>query len=333
MPRDRRPGVPAPGWGAAFDPTKTQQLGNLPPGTSVGALGVFTIAPDFKNPHTDKITLGAEREFFGIAWGIDATWAKGYNLERLNDANLRRRAGRELPATRPEFRFGLLRRLADVRRAEPDQLELRVPQGLHVGRSLGLQGRHAVLPEELRGGIPVLRLADPRLRLRHRLERAQLFRLLPLGRQQPRAELGTLRPRHPVARRGECLVRAQLREGQHVLLGSLQLPDGPALQRVPSADVNKDANFTDRATIDGVVTGRNAFRQPDFYTVDLRLGVGYKLGPGTLALFLDIFNLTNTGNRSTSLTNYPGSGTTTFGTLNGFTTTPRTLQFSGRYDF
>jgi hypothetical protein len=95
------PGVPAPGWGAAFNPNAIQQLENLPPGTSVGALGVFTIAPNFKNPHTDKISLGAEREFFGVAWGIDATWAKGYNLERLNDANLAPAPAANCPALDP----------------------------------------------------------------------------------------------------------------------------------------------------------------------------------------------------------------------------------------
>ena len=98
-------------------------------------------------------------------------------------------------------------------------------------------------------------------------------------------------------------------------------------------DANKDGIATDRATIDGVVVGRNTFRQPDSYTVDVRLGLGFQLGPGTLAMFLDVFNLTNTGNRSTTLTTYPGSGSTAFGTLNAFTTTPRTLQLSGRYDF
>ncbi|HYT31203.1 MAG TPA: hypothetical protein VEO37_01310, partial [Thermoanaerobaculia bacterium] len=71
----------------------------------------------------------------------------------------------------------------------------------------------------------------------------------------------------------------------------------------------------------------------DFYTVDVRFGAGCKVGPGTLAVFLDVFNLTNTGNRSTTLTTYPGSGSTSFGTLDAFTTTPRTLQLSGRYDF
>ena len=67
--------------------------------------------------------------------------------------------------------------------------------------------------------------------------------------------------------------------------------------------------------------------------MDVRLGLGFRLGPGMLAVFLDVFNLTNTGNRSTTLTIYPGSGSTSFGTLDAFTTTPRTLQLSGRYDF
>ncbi len=34
------PGFPAPGWGPAFNPNAIQQLGNLPPGTSIGALDV-----------------------------------------------------------------------------------------------------------------------------------------------------------------------------------------------------------------------------------------------------------------------------------------------------
>ena len=70
------PGFPAPGWGAAFNPNAVQQLGSLPPGTSVGAVGVWTIASDFKNPHTDRISLGAERELFGVAWGLEGIGPK-----------------------------------------------------------------------------------------------------------------------------------------------------------------------------------------------------------------------------------------------------------------
>ncbi|HYT31748.1 MAG TPA: TonB-dependent receptor, partial [Thermoanaerobaculia bacterium] len=91
-------GFPAPGWGPDFNPNAIQQVGNLPPGTS---LDVFTIAPDFKNPHTDKITLGAEREFFGIAWGLEGSWAKGYNLERVNDPNLLPAPAANCPALDP----------------------------------------------------------------------------------------------------------------------------------------------------------------------------------------------------------------------------------------
>ncbi len=223
------PGAPAPGWGAAFDPNSIQQLGSLPPGTNLGALGVFTIASDFKNPHTDKVTLGFEREILGIAWGLDGTWAKGYNLERMNDANLAPAPAANCPALDPNSGSACYGASPTSAGAEPDQLELQLPQGLHVGRPVRLQGRHAVVPQELRERLPVLRLPHPGLRLRHGLERAQLRRLHALGRQQPRAELGALGPRHPVARGGERLVRAQLRQHQHVLVRSVQLPDRPAL--------------------------------------------------------------------------------------------------------
>ena len=136
-----------------------------------------------------------------------------------------------------------------------------------------------------------------------------------------------------MARRGERLVRAPVRKRRPFSSVLFVYQTGRPYNAYTSADANKDGIATDRATVDGVVVGRNAFRQPDSYTVDVRLGLGFRLGPGTLAVFLDVFNLTNTGNRSTTLTTYPGSGSTAFGSLDAFTTTPRTLQLSGRYDF
>ena len=188
------PGVPAPGWGPSFDPNAVQQLGSLPPGTSVGPVGVWTIAPDFRNPHTDRISLGAEREFFGVAWGLEGVWAKGYDLERLNDPNLLASPAANCPLLDPNSGSACYGALSDFRCSEPGQPELRARHGLHVGREIGLQGRHAVVPEEFCGGIPVLRLPHARLGLRHRRERAELSRLHPLGHERPRAELGSFRP-------------------------------------------------------------------------------------------------------------------------------------------
>jgi len=77
-----------PGWGSGFDPTILAPLsfGNL--STPTG-LGVFAIAPNYKNPYTDRLTLGWEQQLAkDTALNVDFTYAKSYQLERLQDANI-----------------------------------------------------------------------------------------------------------------------------------------------------------------------------------------------------------------------------------------------------
>ncbi len=322
-------GIPAPGWGAAFDPTRIQQLGNLPPGTTLAAPGVFSITPDFKNPHTDKISLGAERELFGIAWGIDATWAKGYNLERNNDVNLLAAPAANCPTLDPSSGaacYGASPTSSAQNRINPNY------------------GAVTVYTSDARSDFKAVTLSFRKnfaagFRFFGSLTRASDydtdsnernfsgFTLWDLG--NPELNWG------PSDR--DIKWRAAANASYERQLGNINTfssvlftyQTGRPYSALTGTDNNKDRNTTDRATIDGVVTARNGFRQPDFYTVDVRFGAGYKVGPGTLAVFVDIFNLTNTGNRFTSNTTFNSA----FGTLNGFTTTPRTLQFSGRYDF
>ncbi len=326
------PGSPAPGWGAAFNPNAIQQLGSLPPGTNLGALGVFTIASDFKNPHTDKITVGFEREFIGVAWGLDVTWAKGYDLERMNDANLLAAPAANCPALDPNSGsacYGASPTSSAQNRINPQYSFLKVYTS--DGRS-DYKAATLSFRKNFKAGF----------RFFGSLTRASDYDTDSNERNYAGFTLWDVN--NPDLNWGpsdrDIRWRGAANASYEHSFGSINTFSSVLFNyqtgRPYSAfigDVNKDFNFTDRATIDGVVTGRNAFRQPDFYTVDIRFGVGYKLGPGTLALFVDVFNLTNTGNRSTSLTNYPGGGSTPFGALNGLTTTPRTLQFSGRYDF
>lgn len=326
------PGSPAPGWGPGFDPTRIQQLGTLPAGTNLGALGVFTIAPDFKNPHTDKVTIGAERDFFGIAWGIDATWAKGYNLERLNDGNLAAAPAANCPLLDPNSgaacygasptsaaqnrinsNYGFLKIYTSDGRSDYKAVTLSFRKNFSAGfRFFGSLTRASDYDtdsnERNYAGFTLWDVNNTELNW---APSDRDIRWRAAANASYDHQFGSINTFSSV------LFSYQTGRPYNAFIG----------------DTNKDANFTDRATIDGVVIGRNAFRQPDFYTVDVRFGAGYKVGPGVLAVFVDIFNLTNTGNRFTSLTNYPGSASSPFGTLNGFTTTPRTLQFSGRYDF
>ncbi len=322
-------GLPAPGWGAAFDPTKIQQLGNLPAGTALPAPGVFGIASDFKNPHTDKITLGLEREFVGIAFGLDATWAKGYNLERNNDANLAAAPAANCPTLDPNSGvpcYGLSPSSSSSNRINPNY------------------GRVTVYTSDARSDYKAVTLSFRKnfaagFRFFGSLTRASDYDTDSNERNFSgfflwdvnNPELNWAPSDRDIRWRGVANASYERQFGSINTFSSVlfNYQTGRPYSAFTGLDNNKDGFNTDRATVDGVVSGRNQFRQPDFYTVDVRFGAGYKVGPGTLAVFVDIFNLTNTGNRSTSLTTF----NSTFGTLNGFTTTPRTLQFSGRYDF
>jgi outer membrane receptor protein involved in Fe transport len=329
-------GLPAPGWGAAFDPTKIQQLGNLPPGTTLAAPGVFSIASDFKNPHTDKITFGAEREFFGIAFGVDATWAKGYNLERNSDGNLIPSPAANCPTLDPNSGspcYGLSPSSSSSNRINPNY------------------GRVTVYTSDARSDYKAMTLSFRKnfaagFRFFGSLTRSSDYDTDSNERNYSGFTLWDLNnpelnwgpSDRDIKWRGAANASYERQFGNINTFSSVLIAyqTGRPYTAYTGSDNNKDGNTTDRATIDGVVVGRNTYREPDFYTVDVRFGAGYKVGPGTLAVFVDIFNLTNTGNRSTSNTSYGNPGTTpnaAFGTLNGFTTTPRTLQFSGRYDF
>jgi hypothetical protein len=79
-------------------------------------------------------------------------------------------------------------------------------------------------------------------------------------------------------------------------------------------DTQNDANdFNDRALISGVTVARNSMRQPELTDVDLRLVKDFTLkGTGHhLDLFMDVFNLTRSGNRNFGPESISIFGTTT----------------------
>lgn len=75
--------------GAAFNPSSPYWISALPSGVTMTGFNIWTFNPDFKNPYTDRVNLGAERPFFGdLVLGLSATYAKGNRLERTADLNL-----------------------------------------------------------------------------------------------------------------------------------------------------------------------------------------------------------------------------------------------------
>ena len=59
------------------------------------------------------------------------------------------------------------------------------------------------------------------------------------------------------------------------------------------SDVNQDTNNVDRPTINGVHQECNGERQPDFMSLDLRLGKVFRFGRTRSVVSLDIFNALN----------------------------------------
>lgn len=65
-------------------------------------------------------------------------------------------------------------------------------------------------------------------------------------------------------------------------------------------DIQGDNNTdNDRAVVGGRVTGRNSFRQPNFFNLDLRVMKSFRIGESlTVALTAEAFNLTRAANRN-----------------------------------
>src|SRR5207237_5236002 len=104
------------------------------------------------------------------------------------------------------------------------------------------------------------------------------------------------------------------------IAGSGRIATGAAYSARSNFYFNNDGQSgTDRATFgctsiggsatnfdcsNGVHFGRNTFRQPSSYSVDLRIHKAFHIGPGDFSLAVDCFNCTNTGNKFVSQTTF-----------------------------
>ncbi|HKF42821.1 MAG TPA: hypothetical protein VKG01_06965, partial [Thermoanaerobaculia bacterium] len=337
----------APPWGAAFDPVGVARvdLSSILPGSK--GLPVFVIDPEFTNPHTDRLTLSVEREVIpGVSAQLDFTWAKGYNLERLTDANraydgtVSVNGQPHYSSNRPNpFYLGITESKSDARaeyRALAFQASRRFTHNFGAGVAVTYsEDRDSDSNERNFGGIQ----AEDFNNLNGSYSwsnRDQRWRATANAVwQSPYWGLGVA-----------GAVRFNTGSPYTGLVGG-------------NSDFNGDGQpGTDRPTLGCVPVGtgtqidcsngqhlaRNSFRQPSFYTVDLRLTKAIAVGPGSLTLALDCFNCTNTGNKFVSQTTYgqvprrspggpvietPNPG---FGNANN-PGTPFTGQVSVRYDF
>jgi len=93
---------------------------------------------------------------------------------------------------------------------------------------------------------------------------------------------------------------------------------------------------TDRPTINGEHFDRNSFRQPDTYSLDLRLAKSFNVGLGNILAFIECYNCSDAANRFVPSSNQIwGQNQTPNATFNQDTGvgTPRTFQLGIRFEF
>ncbi|HEX3553394.1 MAG TPA: TonB-dependent receptor [Thermoanaerobaculia bacterium] len=312
---------PFPGWGTGFNPVGVAPL-DLSHLSKLAAPGVFAIDPNFKDPYTDRVTLGGEREIFArTVLALDFTYARTRQLERLTDLN---RAydgtisSNGLPhysTTRPDPAYGTITTLksdaeskytgitATLRRRYDNHFS-------YYGAVTYSKDKDSDSNERNFAGIQAEDFNNLGLNYGYS-NRDQRWKSVLNGLwDTPWWGIG--------------------------LSGTFRYFTGSPYTALVGADINGDGQSgTDRPTVNGVHFDRNSFRQPDFYSLDLRISKGFKVWTGELSIFADCFNCTNAANRFTTNTTW-GTGQTPrtdFGVLNNVTTTPRTIQLAARYEF
>jgi outer membrane receptor protein involved in Fe transport len=339
----------APAWGTKWTPEGVERvnLSVLQPGRA--GLPIFTVDPNFTNPHTDRATLNFERELFQeVLAGLNFTYAKGNQLERLTDANRQYDGTTSVngmphySSTRPNSFYSTNTQYVSDAHAKYYAVDFQMMKRFQNNFSASLAATWAKDFDE-----------DSNERNFSGIQ-AEDFNNIGDAyaysnrdqRWKASANWVWLTPFYGVG-----------------FSGSARFVTGSAYTGRANFDFNNDGQSgTDRPTLgctpinssatnydctNGVHIGRNSFRQPSSYSVDVRLQKAFRIGPGDFGLAVDCFNCTNTGNKFVSQTTFgrvPGPLTTGssipntstpqagFGNANN-PGTPRTLQVSARYDF
>jgi hypothetical protein len=311
----------SPGWGANFDPTGLAKIDfqHIPTPTK---LGVFTSSPSYKDPVTNRITFGVERNVFATTVaGFEGTYAQASNLERLNDPNLQY-SGALSPingqpvysAVRPDPFYGRVSTYTTDGRSRYEALTFSLSQ--RFTKDLVFFAS-ATWSEDKDNDSNERNFAGAQAEDLHNLDGSYGW-----SNRDQRWKLG-LNGSWNTPLFGI------------VLSGSYRYLSGSPYTATTSTDANGDGFFNDRPTVDGVHFSRNQFRQPIFKQMDLRVAKTFGIGPVGLTAIVECFNCGNNGN--TFVTNFVYGNlqtpTGTFGVANGVYTVPRTLQFAGRVDF
>jgi hypothetical protein len=317
----------APGWGGAFDPTVVAPI-DFSRLTTIAKPGVFAIDPDFDNPYTDRVTLGAEREVFSrTSLALDFTYAESKQLERLTDIN-RVYSGTTAPNGLPSYSS-----------TTPNPFYARITTLKSDARSKYI-GLTATLNRRFADNFSYYAAVT------YSKDKDNDSNERNFSGIQPE-DFNNLDLNYGYSNRDQRWKGVVNGVWQSPwwglgLSGSFRYATGSPYTGLAGRDLNNDGNNTDRPTVNGDHFDRNSFRQPDFYELDLRLSKGFKIWQGNLQLFAECYNCSNAANRFVSGANQtyganPSLGVdpvrnANFGIEDGVGT-PRYFQLGIRFDF
>jgi hypothetical protein len=289
--------------------------------------------PDFQNPRTLQLSVGVEREVLtDLSLGIDYAHNRGRNLERLFDINISPASGAAAEG-RPLYRS-----------PRPDPAFNRILEAQSTARS-DYRALTLSAKRRFRGGT----------RWYNRGLQFQAFYTYARARDDDSNERNFSGLFYQDFENLAAEYTWSSNDVRHNFVGNVtwsfawdvQLAaifvarSGLPYSHLANQDLNGDGDFgNDRQFVNGADTGRNAFRQPSFERLDLRLQKSVKLGGArALELAVDVFNLLDSDNLFVNATNSnflgPSSGSINpnLDVPNAQSGDPRTAQISARFRF
>jgi outer membrane receptor protein involved in Fe transport len=315
----------APGWGDAFTPVGVERI-DFTQVTAPPRPGVFWVDPNFRNPYTDRLTLGFEREIFSrTAASLELVYAKGHQLQRLTDIN-RMYDGTTSTNGLPHY--------ATANNAKPYPYYGTIitsksdAEALYYAATIHFQ-RHFTDRLSMNAGLTWSRDYDNDSNERNFSGiQAEDYNNLDLNWGASNRDQTW---------KGSISAVWDSPFWGLGLSGSYSYNTGSTRNPVANSDINGDGvSGTDRPTApDGNHFDRNSFRQPNFRSLNLRLSKAFHIGPGDLTGLVECFNCANSPNRFYPSNTWGTNGAapaSTFTALTGVGT-PRTFQLAARYDF
>ncbi len=292
-----------------------QALTLLPGTVTVPAQRVFGFDPDFRNPRTFQGSAAIERRLSaGTTVSASYIHAATSNLQRRLDRNLfpptYDATGMPIyPRTRPDIRFAQIEVNESTARSRYNALVL--TSSTHAGR----------LFTQVNYTLAYNKDDDSNERNFSREVTLDVF--------NPGAEYTW--SKQDVRHNANISSVLDLPGGWTVggiLIGRSGVPYTAVIGADQQGDGNDD---NDRAVINGRVSARNAFRQPNFFNLDLRLMKTLRVGHARFDVMAELFNATRASNK-----NYGNDGISVYGTAASPVATagqalfaPSTARFGG----